>query len=114
MERITDINQLKTGDKIIRFKRSGTYEILEFVCIHPDNDEYSVMLDSNLDGTPKFYNQVLKDAKYYRYTGTMTQWAEIHKILAESLREECELHEGKSKRILEQEALCKVISSTRS
>lgn len=107
MERITDINQLKTGDKIIRFKGSGIYEILEFVCIHPKNDKFSVMLDTNLDGAPKFNNQALKDAGYYRYTGTMTQWAEIHKILAESLRKVCELHESKSKRILEQEALCK-------
>lgn len=93
MERITNINQLKAGDKIIHIKGHSGYEILEFVCRHPHNDKYSVMLNSNNDGAPKFYNSILDTYEWYRYTGSKSQWAEIHKILAENLRKEIAYHE---------------------
>lgn len=101
MERITNINQLKAGDKIINIK-GDRYEILEFVCIHPHNDKYSVMLDINYDGVPKFYNPTLDTSKWYRYTGSESQWAEIHKILAENLREGCAYHEERYEAFLKQ------------
>ena len=49
LEKVTDITQLKPGDKIISI--GVTSEILEFLCIHPHNNNYSLFLNSNLDGT---------------------------------------------------------------
>lgn len=36
LEKVTDITQLKPGDKIISI--GVTSEILEFLCIHPHNN----------------------------------------------------------------------------
>lgn len=99
MERIINIGQLKAGDKIIHLYNFGNYEILEFVCIHPHSDSYSVMLNHNDDGAPKFYNHTLETTVWYRYTGEKSQWAEIHKILGENLRKESEYHVVRSKQI---------------
>lgn len=66
LEKVTDITQLKLGDKIISI--GVTSEILEFLCIHPHNNHYSLFLNSNLDGTKKFYNDRLRNGNYYRYS----------------------------------------------
>lgn len=79
MERITDIKQLKPGDKIWSIDHfSANATIIEFVCIHPHNHEYSVFLNINYDGMPKFYNKRLQEDKWYRYDGTDACWNEIH------------------------------------
>lgn len=65
-EKITDITQLKPGDKIMSI--GVTSEILEFLCIHPHNKNYSLFLNSNMDGTKKFYNDKLRNGNYYRYS----------------------------------------------
>ena len=67
MERITEIKQLKPGDKIWTINVfTGNADIIEFVCEHPHNSEYSIFLNENYDGMPKFYNKHLTDAEYYR------------------------------------------------
>lgn len=66
LERITDIRQLKPGDKIICIGAKS--EVFEFLCIHPHSDSYSLFLDASGDGTAKFYNGKLRDGNYYRYT----------------------------------------------
>ena len=77
MEKITDIRQLKKGDKIWTINRfSGEVEVLEFVCIHPHNEEYSIFLDKNYDAIPKFYNKNLADDDYERYDGSQKYWKE--------------------------------------
>ena len=40
---------------------------IEFLCIHPYNEEYSLFLNQNKDGMPKFYNKRLKDEEWYLY-----------------------------------------------
>ena len=66
LEKVTDITQLKPGDKIISI--GVTSEILEFLCIHPHNNNYSLFLNSDLDGTKKFYNDKLRNGNYYKYS----------------------------------------------
>ena len=63
MERITEIKQLKPGDKIWTINTfTGNVDIIEFVCEHPHNSEYSIFMDEKYDGMPKFYNKHLADA----------------------------------------------------
>ena len=79
MERITEIKQLKPGDKIWTINTfTGAVDIIEFVCVHPHNPEYSIFLNGNYDGMPKFYNRHLKDAEYERYDGSDECWTRIH------------------------------------
>ena len=67
MKRITSITELNKGDKIVRVHHNGEYEIIEFLCIHPYNEEYSLFLNQNKDGMPKFYNGRLKGEEWYLY-----------------------------------------------
>jgi hypothetical protein len=67
MKRITSVTELKKGDKIVRVTHLGEYEIIEFLCIHPYNEEYSLFLNQNKDGMPKFYNGRLKGEEWYLY-----------------------------------------------
>lgn len=79
MEKITSISQLKKGDKIWTIDTlSGKVDILEFLCIHPHNEEYSIFLNENYDGMPKFYNKNLTDGDYERYDGSGDCWVRIH------------------------------------
>lgn len=79
MERITEIKQLKPGDKIWTINTfSGMVDIIEFVCVHPHNPEYSIFLNGNYDGMPKFYNKHLAEGDYERYDNTDECWNRIH------------------------------------
>ncbi len=76
-EKITDIHQLKKGDKIWTIDRfSGDVKILEFVCIHPHDVEYSIFLNETYDGIPKFYNKNLANGNYERYDDSAKFWKE--------------------------------------
>ena len=77
--KITDINQLKAGDKIWTINAfNGNVDVMEFVCIHPHNPDYSIFLNENYDGMPKFYNEHLTDADYELYDGSDECWNRIH------------------------------------
>lgn len=79
MKRITDIKELKPGDKIWHINKfNGNADILEFVCIHPHNEAYSIFLDINYDGMPKFYNDRIKEEEYFLYDGTNKCWECMH------------------------------------
>lgn len=94
MKRITNINQLKTGNKIFTVNRDGSLEILEFREIHPNNDNYSLFLNENQDGMHKFFNKTLKGREYYLYDNSDECWKFIyereiaeHKRLIDSIEE---------------------------
>ena len=94
MKRITNINQLKPGNKIFTVNRDGSLEILEFREIHPNNDNYSLFLNMNQDGMPKFFNKTLEDREYYLYDNSDECWKFIyereiaeHKRLISSIEE---------------------------
>ena len=78
MKRITNINQLKPGNKIFTVNRDGSFEILEFREIHPNNDNYSLFLNENQDGMHKFFNKTLEDREYYLYDDSDECWKFIY------------------------------------
>lgn len=92
MERVTSIEQLHKGSKIVRVHR-GNVEELEFVCPHPHHEKYSVFLNQNYDGLPKFYNPRIRDEKWYLFHGTCEDWDEIFDMRIAQLRKEIELIE---------------------
>ena len=86
MKRITNISQLKPGNKVFTVNRDGSLEILEFREIHPNNDNYSLFLNENQDGMHKFFNKTLEDREYYLYDNSDKCWKFIY---------ECEIAEHK-------------------
>ena len=78
MKRITNINQLKPGNKIFTVNRDGSLEILEFREIHPNNDNYSLFLNEKQDGMHKFFNKTLKGREYYLYDDSDECWKFIY------------------------------------
>lgn len=78
MKRITNINQLKPGNKIFTVNYNGSLEILEFREIHPNNDNYSLFLNENQDGMHKFFNKTLEDMEYYLYDDSDECWKFIY------------------------------------
>ena len=86
MKRITDISELKQGDKIWRVKNDIDIEIIEFLCVHPYNKEYSLFINMNKDGMPKFYNRRLQDSEYYLYEKKSNKDIEKERIRVASLR----------------------------
>lgn len=97
MERITSVNQLSKGDRIVRIADNEIIT-MEFVCIHPHNEDYSVMLNVNLDGAPKFWNQNLEYQEWYRYTSG-DQWIELHQMIAEQMRKQMEWHQNRAEEL---------------
>lgn len=94
MKRITNIIQLKPGNKIFTVNHYGSLEILEFREIHPHNDNYSLFLNENQDGMQKFFNKTLEDREYYLYDNSYECWKFIyeseiaeHKSLIASIEE---------------------------
>ena len=80
MKRITNINQLKPGNKIFTVNRDGLLEILEFRELHPHYDGYSLFLNENNDGMHKFFNKTLenKNREYYLYDDSDECWKFIY------------------------------------
>ena len=78
MKRITNINQLKPGNKIFTVNRDGSLEIMEFREIHPNNDNYSLFLNENQDGMHKFFNKTLENREYYLYDISNECWKFIY------------------------------------
>lgn len=78
MKRITNINQLKPGNKVFTVNRDGSLEILEFREIHPHDDNYSLFLNENQDGRHKFFSKNLEDGEYYLYDGSDKCWKFIY------------------------------------
>ena len=78
MKRITNISQLKPGNKIFTVNYDGSLKILEFREIHPNNDNYSLFLDENQDGMHKFFNKTLEDREYYLYDNSNECWKFIY------------------------------------
>lgn len=60
MKRITDIKELKRGDKIVRIDSDGC-GFYEFLMIHPHNDQYVLMIEEMSQNAPKFYIPILTD-----------------------------------------------------
>ena len=89
MERVKSIEQLQKGNKIVRVQ-GGNVEFVEFFCPHHHNEQYSVFLNQNWDGLPKFYNPRLESEKWYLFHDTPEEWDEIIGMRMAQLRKEIE------------------------
>lgn len=96
MKRITNVSQLKKGDVIVNVK-GDVITTLEFREIHPHNDAYSVMLNSNQDGAPKFYNKRLEEEEWYLYTSG-NQWSELYQMVIDNLNAKIERYKDRMKK----------------
>lgn len=68
MEKLTDINQLKRGDRFTHINADGFTEY-EFLCIHPHNPAYILAIDGLTQDAPKLYiNDIVKENSGY-YVG---------------------------------------------
>ena len=95
MERVCNAAQLKVGDKIIRVAPlTVNLEILEYIGPHPHHKKYSLFIDGNYDGIPKFYNPRFTEEKWYLFHGTPKEWNE-------ALDMEIACHEKEIERIKE-------------
>ncbi len=102
MERVTSIAQLQKGSKMVRV-HSGNVEVLEFVCPHPHHEKYSVFLNQNYDGIPKFYNPRLGEEKWYLFHDTFEEWDEIFDMRIVQLEKEIKnIEEYRKKKIAKQ------------
>lgn len=90
MKRITDITQLHPGEKIVRVFENEV-QILEYICLDPLNQYCSLMLDSNRDGTPAFYNVRFRDENWFLYDGSDDACLEIIDMQIEA----CKRHIGR-------------------
>lgn len=69
MEKLTDISQLKQGDRFTRIDADGFNEY-EFLCVHPHNPAYILAIDEVTQDAPKLYiNNIVKENSNY-YVGT--------------------------------------------
>ena len=87
--RVNSFSELKEGDKIWSIKRTGEFEILEFVkTLDAPVEAYSIFLNMSKDGIPKFYEGRLKDEKWYRYEDNAITWYHIYSAQAKFYKDE--------------------------
>lgn len=89
MKRITDINELKKGDKIVSFF-CGQVCFYTFLCVHPNNDKYVLLIDDLTKDAPKFYiNNLIENEWYTDYTlnEINKKKIEYHERMIERLKE---------------------------
>lgn len=65
MEKLTDINQLKPGDKFT-YIDAYSFKEYEFLCVHPHNQKYILAIDGFTKDAPKLYiNDIVKENSGY-------------------------------------------------
>ena len=77
--RVHSFSELKPGEQIWSISRNGTVEIIEFVkTFDKPLEKYAIFLNMSKDGIPKFYEDRLKNEKWYKYEGNATTWYHIY------------------------------------
>ena len=64
MERITNINELKKGDKFL-YCHNDTTIGYTFLCEHPDNENYIIAINSRTKEGDKLYKPNVLSQPYY-------------------------------------------------
>ena len=81
--RVYSFSELKSGEQIWSISRNGTVEIIEFVkTFDKPLEKYAIFLNMSKDGIPKFYEDRLKNEKWYKYDGNSTTWYHIYSAKA--------------------------------
>lgn len=67
MKRITSINDLKQGTKIVHVEDNKNIKYYEFLMVHPHNENYVLLLESLSQNAYKFYipNIIGDDSHFY-------------------------------------------------
>ena len=89
MERVICISQLQKGSRLVSVHLYGI-EVLEFICLNPHNEQYSVFLNQNYDGVPKFFNARLEVEKWYLFHDTPEEWEAIYNMRIDLIKKEIE------------------------
>ena len=85
--RVNSFSELKEGDKIWSINGNGAFEIIQFVkLLDASVQGYAIFLNTNKDGIPKFYEERLKDEKWYKYDDSETTWYHIFSAQAKFYR----------------------------
>ena len=86
--RVHSFSELKAGEQIWSITHSGTVEIIEFVkTFDKPLEKYAIFLNMSKDGIPKFYEDRLKNEKWYKYDGNSTTWYHIYSAKARFLED---------------------------
>lgn len=72
MKTIKDISQLKKGDRIVFFHGDDVV-YFEFLCVHPRNDKYVLMIESLSQDAKKVYIPNIIDNVNYQTDYTMVE-----------------------------------------
>lgn len=90
MKQIESINELKNGDKIVCIF-GGNPNFYEFLCVHPHNNNYVLLLDGITKDAPKFYiPNIINQPEWYKdYTldEVREKQIEYHEMKIRKLKE---------------------------
>lgn len=90
MKRITDIKELKPGDRIVSIQNLNVVT-LQFIGVNPNHEDLSIVLElSTGDANSRFLNGRLQEYEWYLYNNTETEWREIAAMRIEKLKQEIE------------------------
>lgn len=81
MRQITDIKQLKKGDRIATLCE-GKIKFLTYIQEHPYNSEYSLMMNADKD-CEKFYNRLFGIDAYYYFSNSKEDWNDLYQLQIE-------------------------------
>lgn len=90
MKRITDIKELKPGDRIVSIQNLNIVT-LQYICVNPNHEDLSIVLELNTgDANSRFLNGGLQEYEWYLYNNTETEWREVAVMRMEKLKQEIE------------------------
>lgn len=90
MKRITDIKELKPGDRIVSIKDLNIVT-LQYIGANPHHNDLSIVLElSTGNANSRFLNGALKVYEWYLYNDTKTEWREVAVMRMEKLKQEIE------------------------
>ena len=98
--RVLNFNELKKGDRIWSVQHRK-WRVLTFVEVLSEYNAYGIFLNASYDGEPKFYENRLKEEKWYRYDDSDETWYHIYKAMTEDLKNDLKYYEECMKSIEE-------------
>ena len=85
MEIVKTFDELKKGDKVVVIN-GDEVNIMEFVCLHPRDNNYALFLDDMVtDGAKSVSNTKFALDNAYRFHNTNEEWIEIYQTLIDNV-----------------------------
>ena len=90
MKRITDIKELKPGDRIVSIHNLNVVT-LQYIGANPNHEDLSIVLElSTGNANSRFINGALQENEWYLYNDTKTERREVAVMRMEKLKQEIE------------------------